>query len=504
MTNVKKFAVYTRQSKKNDETVSHEIQEESCRRYAAKKGYQIVEVINEKGKSGRTIEKRKEFQRATKMIADGEVDGLLIWRWTRFARNSLDGLITLRLIEQEAGGVVECAEESIDRSNAMGKFQTNMMLNIAEFESEEKSDLWKEIHRKRLAQGHPPQMKPRFGYDRVDKNGNVIDETLDVKPRSYGYVVNEQEAQALKTCYEMVLNKKGIVAVSNFLNQQGIQSLKGKKFSRSSVYNVLNHPFASGYFEWNGELYKGSHEPIISQETYLAFKRTRRNDSTLPSGVKSMKSIYSEIGRCVHCGGRLVRNITDGKVYYRCSTKLRKGKDTCQGVSIRQDRLMLLDNYQRMSMPKEWEQALPNLNELQQRREGLEARLEELKKQVNDSVVAATGAGLSIDLLTETLAGFQRQIAEVEGELNEVLADIGSTSITSNSTFGFLEPYAELDVKWDVAEQRTTLNRLYEKIVIHGPYEATFYPHGLEPTYRKLGGGPTYEEWLAAQEQPTE
>lgn len=499
MSDPKKFVIYTRQSKKKLETVSHEIQEESCRRYAESKGYQIVEVINEKGVSARTIEKRKEFQRATKMITDGEANGLLIWRWTRFARNSLDGLITLRIIEQDAGGLVECATEQIDRSSAMGKFQTNLMLNLAEFESDEKSDLWKNIHNKRLEDGHHPHMKPRFGYDRIDMNGNVIDESLDVKPRSYGFIINEREAEALRTAYEMVLNKKGLIQVCNYWNNEGFKTVTGGTFGRSTVAKLLEHPFASGYFEWKGEIHKGSHEPIISRETYLAFMRTRKDNAALPSGVKSMKSIYTEIGYCTYCDCRLVRNITDGKVYYRCSTKHRKGKDTCQGVSIRQDRLMLLDNYQRMSMPKQWEESLPNLNDLQSEREGLEAKLADLKEQLNNSVKAATAAGLSLELLTETLAGFRDQITETEAKLEDVLADIGASTSVSASTFDFLEPYAGLEKRWDVPELRLILSRLYSKIVVHGKDEVTFYPHGLDPVTRKIGKT-TYEEWEKAQQ----
>ncbi|MDP2960408.1 MAG: recombinase family protein, partial [candidate division Zixibacteria bacterium] len=143
-----------------------------------------------------------------------------------------------------------------------------------------------------------------------------------------------------------------------------------KPLSRSAVYRMFTNPFYFGMFEYNGRLYRGNHQPLITVEEYdkvqklLGKKgRLKPQSRTFPfTGMitcgecgcfvtaeekhqiicSHCKFKFSRLhsDRCPRCG-TLIEKIKDPKLldytYYHC-TKRKRGKK-CSQPSIRKEDL---------------------------------------------------------------------------------------------------------------------------------------------------------------------
>ena len=87
---------YVRVSTDRQEELSPDSQEKLLREYAKKNNIILLEVFHEIGISGRKADKRPEFQRMISMAKskDHPIDTILVWKFSRFARNQEESIIS--------------------------------------------------------------------------------------------------------------------------------------------------------------------------------------------------------------------------------------------------------------------------------------------------------------------------------------------------------------------------------------------------------------------------
>lgn len=157
---------YIRVSKERDGMISPENQLFAINELARRKGMEVVQVFQDLDESGRTFEKR-----ATKRIIDairaGEYPTILLWKWSRWGRNVEHSKAYLAGV-RDAGGHVESATEDIDQDTSTGRFTLNLLLALAELESDKKSETWKDAHDNGGVAGSPtrPVRTPDTGTTR--------------------------------------------------------------------------------------------------------------------------------------------------------------------------------------------------------------------------------------------------------------------------------------------------------------------------------------------------
>jgi len=476
-----KAIIYTRQSKHRDESITHELQEQACRTYAAQKGYDVIEILNEKGVSGKTIAKRKEFQAAVETIKSGKAEVLLIWRWSRFARNTLDGLITLKTIEEEAGGSVECATEQIDRS-AMGKFSLTMMLGVAEMESSIKGEQWKESLEYRLAQGLPPGGRDYWGYEKTTirtKNGML---------KHTGYKVIPETADVIRSAMQRVIDGHSLRNTALWLNEQGHRTDRGDFFQGSPLSTKLQNPFLRGKISWKGQEFEGAHEPIITEAMYRKFKESTKSNKALIRG-KVPRSRLIGLIECDDCGR--IFSFTDGKTAsvnynrkkrFRCSSRANMGVEACSMTSITVEEA---ENAVDWWLPRHWqdiEKAVPQEASLQDSIDDKESEVKTLQEQITQTLLLGAKAGLSPDQLTDTLKTINEQITTANEELDALRSQIQVQG----------KPWWDIeDVLQgaDILKAQSMLKKIVRKIVVN---RETFTIHPVigEPFVWYLGKGP--------------
>ena len=331
-------------------------QKSSLRRFADREEMEIVNIYEDAGKSGKSIEGRPAFKQMLLDIENGlEIDYILVYKLSRFGRNAADILNSLEHI-QAFGVNLICIEEGIDSSQTSGKLLISVLSAVSEIERENIIEQTMNGRKEKARQGGWNGGFAPYGYFLKDKQ----------------LFIQEDEAEAVRIIFDKYLNgNMGFHKISNYLNLQGIQkvqrnngtlSLWGTHFIRM----IIDNPVYCGKISYGRRVrekvkgskneYKqvpqedyiiaeGQHEAIISEELWNAAHEKREL-----TGVKSPSKIgrdrahlLSGILKCPKCGGPMYTNKhawtnKDGtykEVYYYVCSKARaaRGK-TCEYTTM--------------------------------------------------------------------------------------------------------------------------------------------------------------------------
>lgn len=294
--------------------ISPEIQMRSMDEWAVRKKRRLLEPACDINKSGRTFRKRS-VDKIIDEISNDEYHHVVLWKWSRWARNQTESAIYLKKV-REAGGRVDSATEDYDADTAIGKLTKVVNGAVDEYQSDLQADIWQSIFSMRRDDGLPHGGRERFGYDYVE----VIENEVRVKR----YVQND-EAEVLKGAYLNWLGWNEVATAKSFnkiceeLNRAGWVTTLGGSWTPQGVARMMDTGFAAGLIRErsapNGEpansiksydIWRlGSHNPILDQETWTEYYSRRVGSAELPS--RSQKAVHglSALLFCSVCRRRL-------------------------------------------------------------------------------------------------------------------------------------------------------------------------------------------------------
>ena len=166
----KRVAAYARVSTDSDEQMgSVEAQKDYFQKLITERpGWVLVEIYADEGISGTSLNRREAFTRMIDDAMTGRIDMIITKSLSRFARNTVDALNTIRKLKT-AGVGVYFEKEDIDTLDAKGEFLITLMSSLAEEESRSISENVKWGHRKRFADGkYSLPYKQFLGYILLD------------------------------------------------------------------------------------------------------------------------------------------------------------------------------------------------------------------------------------------------------------------------------------------------------------------------------------------------
>lgn len=315
--------LYLRQSKSREDSISLELQEASCREHAARMGYDVVEVLSDPGISGRTWD-RPAVQRSLSMIEARDADVIVVWKWSRLARNRRDWAVAVDKIEG-AGGRLESSTENVDATTSTGRFTRGMLAELAAFESDRIGDMWRETHTRRRKLGLPHSGSPRMGY--------IYD------PTTKTFAPDRDLAPVVRELYRRYIAGDGLVTLSKWLLELGIGSPRSRKpWTHRGIAFFLDGGFAAGYIRTHDPacperhasgqscgrwaFSPGTHEPLIDGATWMAYRTAREARATLPPRLVSPTTPLSGIGVCGTCGHRMsLHRVQSGRPRIRCASR---------------------------------------------------------------------------------------------------------------------------------------------------------------------------------------
>ena len=278
----KKVAVYARVSLETDR-LAHSLLAQSefyCGFIRERSDWEFVGIYADIFISGTETSRRSEFQRLISDCESGRVDLVLCKSISRFARNTVDLLETVRHLK-ELGVEVRFEKENINSLSEDGELMLTILASFAQEESRSVSENVKWGIRKRFQAGNAGvRNKDVFGY-RFDGER---------------YVVQEDEARAVKQIFDEYLKGVPLRKISENLKISGFRTARGLDFSHNQIKYIVQNPIYTGKivlqktfvkdfithkkFKNRGELPQyimyNCHEPILSEEIFACTEEESR------------------------------------------------------------------------------------------------------------------------------------------------------------------------------------------------------------------------------------
>ena len=193
----------------------------------SREDWEFVGLYSDEGISATSTRHREGFN---KMVADalaGKIDLIITKSVSRFARNTVDSLSTIRKLKDHG---TECyfEKENIWTFDSKGELLITIMSSLAQEESRSISENCTWGMRKRFSDGKVTVPFRRFlGYDRGE-DGNLV--------------VNEEQAKIVRRIYGLFLQGRSPYQIAKLLTEEGIPTPGGKKvWGKSVVQSILTN-----------------------------------------------------------------------------------------------------------------------------------------------------------------------------------------------------------------------------------------------------------------------
>ncbi|MDO4301296.1 MAG: recombinase family protein [Clostridia bacterium] len=270
--------------------------------------WEFVALYSDEGISATSTKYRAGFNSMIADALDGKIDLIITKSVSRFARNTVDSLSTIRKLKDNG---CECyfEKENIWTFDSKGELLITVMSSLAQEESRSISENCTWGQRKRFADGKVTVPFGRFlGYDRGD-DGNLV--------------VNEEQAKIVRKIYGYFLQGRSTYQISKLLTEQGIPTPGGKqKWGRAVVKSILTNEKYKGDAllqkvyttdfltkkkkKNEGEIpqyyVEGNHEAIISPKVFDQVQALMEIREPIKSR-NSCVNIFSSKIKCGDCGG---------------------------------------------------------------------------------------------------------------------------------------------------------------------------------------------------------
>ncbi len=305
---MKNGCLYIRVSTDDQLELSPDAQERLLLEYAHKNDILVSKehIFHENGISGRKADKRPAFQQMIALAKSNEhpIDVILVWKFSRFARNQEESIVYKSLLKRNNVDVVSISEPLPD--GMIGSLVERIFEWMDEYYSINLSvEVTRGMTENALRGGYQGSMP--FGYIHTGhKEVPVID---------------EEQARIVREVFDMFLNGSTFTQIARWLNNQGVKSTRGGKFENRTVRYMLQNPFYVGKVRWNyydrkNSKYKstdeviiadGKHEPIISQDVWdgVQAKINTHIREYKPRDVSTCKHWLSGMVQCSSCGASL-------------------------------------------------------------------------------------------------------------------------------------------------------------------------------------------------------
>lgn len=460
-------AAYIRVSTDDQVEFSPDSQLKEIRKYA--KAHDLILpdefVFADEGISGRRSDKRPQFQRmiGTAKLKPKPFDVILLWKFSRFARNREDSIVYKSMLRKQ------CGIEVVSISEQLSEDKTSILIEAL-------IEAMDEYYSLNLAEEVKRGMSEKFS-----RGGVVSQPPFGYRMQDGIFFPDETAAPIVQMIFQDYLADTPVRAIANKLNGMGITTRHGNAWENRTVEYVLTNPVYIGKlrrsqtgdrsdrFHEQDECVDGQHQPIIEQAVFDAaqakradtkkmYKKYARHDQPVQFMLKGLV-------RCDTCGATLVMSSTGQ--YLQCHNYGRGKCKVSHAINVRKLNQIVLDQIredltapdfasriQKQNVPKSAESPIPALIEKEERkldrvREAYEAGIDTLDEYRQNK-----------QRITETLTALREQLTEAEPEPVDIGAFIGKVQSSMKT---LTDPCASEIIK------NLTLHTIVEQIIFMKP-----------------------------------
>lgn len=316
-------AVYVRVSTEDQAELSPDSQLEEIRKYAQREGIVILKdhIYIDPGLSGRSAERRPQFQNmiAAAKQKDCPFTVLLLWKFSRFARNQQESMFYKDILRTKCGVAVISVSEPIDEG-PFGSLIERIIEWMDEFYS---IRLSQEVKRSMTVNAERGvfQSRPPYGYRLTDRRLTVC----------------EEEAEIVRFVFRSF--NAGMRTRQIALSAAAMDTAGRSAWNVRRVKRILRNPTYCGCVHWNSagrtgdQFYpehpesnivrRGAHEAIVSDELFDSCQKRLREihdrEAAADSSRKPLKHWLAGGNlRCALCSYSMIAKRSHGSLYFVC------------------------------------------------------------------------------------------------------------------------------------------------------------------------------------------
>ena len=334
MDRLKTAAAYIRVSTDEQIEYSPESQLKSIRNYAKSNGYILPDkyIFTDEGISGKNTKNRTAFNKMIGMakLKPKPFDAILLWKFSRFARNREDSIVYKSMLRKQLGIEVVSVSENIGDEKMSIIFEA-MIEAMDEYYSINLAEEVKRGMLERVTRGEVVSIAP-FGYKIVDKK----------------LVADPETAPIIKMIFSEFIAGNNKTNIARKLNGMGIKTNRGNDWDNRGIEYILNNPVYIGKIRWTPTgrtkrnynnpdtiIVDGEHKAIVTIEDFERAKE--KITETAKTHKKYTRQTPCEfmlrgLLRCSNCGATLV--MSSNKSYLQCCNYNRGKCHTSHSISI--------------------------------------------------------------------------------------------------------------------------------------------------------------------------
>ena len=481
-------------------------QKNMLKQFAEREGMEIVNIYEDAGKSGKSIEGRPAFQQMILDIQNGlSINYVVVYKLSRFGRNAADVLNSLEELQTYDVNLISL-EEGIDSSQTTGKLLISLLSAISEIERENIIEQTMNGRREKARQGGWNGGFAPYGY-------NLVNGELEVA---------EDEAEAIKLIFEMYTKKDyGIEKIAKELNLMGIKKRPRQNgylelWTRTLVRNIVDNPIYAGKLAYGRRtkekikgtkneyhmvsqkdfiLTEGNQAAIIDEETWESAYAKRMKTKGIKKSLIGRERVHylSGILKCPRCGGPMYaskyynkskKGIYKEYYFYECSHhKSQRGKPCDCNIKITKPKIepYVIEFLKRIINNEEFITLVSNhINQktdsasLEKEKKLYEDKLKEaidnksrIERSLDNMPLTVKHRERKIEDLNNRLDDLYDVINELEVKINSLTVKIASAElgkITKDKIFEILHSFDKLYEVMDDDEKKKTITGIISSI----------------------------------------
>ena len=270
--------------------------------------------------SGESISDRPIFQQVLKHIEKPNIKAVIVAELSRLGRPDTMEIGMISKIFRFTSTIVITPEKIFDITDEFEREMFENELKRGNFYLEYSKKILKAGREMSVKSGNYVCSRALYGYDKTY--------VIEGKKKCPTLAINEEQATIVREIFNSYVNENiGFQTIGDRLNDMGIKSPRGKRWTVDAVRSIIENPHYIGMIRWNerkaiyvvedGEFRKtrpkttnnekiyckGKHEPIISEELFQ-LAQEKRGKAHRTSGNKELKNplaslLYCECGRAM-------------------------------------------------------------------------------------------------------------------------------------------------------------------------------------------------------------
>ena len=443
---------------------SPEHHEERARSYAKSRDWQVKEVYDLAGQSGKAVMQHPEAKRMMKDIERGHITGLVFSKLARLSRNRRELEDFSDFFNKHHADLISLSE-AIDTSTAGGRMFFHLLGVFAQWEREEITERVNASVLTRAKLGKSINGSAPYGYQWKDRK----------------LVIQPEEAAIRRKTYELFLQHRRKGHVATLLNTAGYRSRNGSIWRDTQVLRTLIDPSAKGLYYFNrmrqtekswrtepkpeSEWGKVECEPIISEELW------NQVNQIIEEQLKSWKRpgktpvhLFSGLAHCA-CGHKMY--VRAGSPKYFCRKCCNKIPITDLESVVHQELKVFFTQPERVT--HHLQAADKNLAEKQTLLDAHQRELQKVRDEMKQTHRLYVEGHITAQGFGDFYKPAEQRLNQLVAELPKLQAEVDFLKINKLSTDDILHEASTLYDRWPklpTEDKRRIVECLVEKIVI--------------------------------------